>query len=307
MMPSAIGLNHKWDLTGKGVNVAVLDTGIARHPDFDDRIILFRDFVRGKQRLYDDNGHGTHVAGIIGGSGAVSDGRFRGVAPGCGIVALKVLDRKGNGSMRCVLAGLRWVLNYHRQYRIRIVNISVGAIPKEYGDESTLIRSVEQLWEEGLIVTVAAGNRGPKKNSVTTPGISRKVITVGCYDDVKAVEVAGSVMSDYSGRGPVAKTCVIKPEVVASGFNVVSCNVITPRHPKPYTMKSGTSMATPAVSGAMALLLEKYPDMTNVQAKLRLYESCDDLGLPKSHQGWGRLNIDRLLALPYSASSVHSS
>lgn len=197
------------------------------------------------------------MAGIVGGSGAASNGRFKGIAPECGIAALKVLDRKGNGSLKCVLSGLRWVLQYHRQYQIRIVNISVGAIPKEPGDESVLIRSVEQLWEEGLIVTVAAGNRGPKKNTVTTPGISRKVITVGCYDDVKAVEVAGSVMSDYSGRGPVAETCIVKPEVVASGFNVVSCNVISPRHPKPYTMKSGTSMATPMVSGAMALLLSK--------------------------------------------------
>ena len=135
-----VGLNHKWGLTGKGVNVAVLDTGIFRHPDFDNRIIMFRDFVRGKQRLYDDNGHGTHVAGIIGGSGAASDGRFQGVAPECGIAALKVLDRKGNGSLKCVLSGLRWVLKYHRQFGIRIVNISVGAIPQGPGDEPVRIR-----------------------------------------------------------------------------------------------------------------------------------------------------------------------
>ena len=289
------------------MNVAVLDTGIAPHPDFDNRIILFRDFVRGKNRPYDDNGHGTHVAGIIGGSGGLSQGRFQGIAPACGIAALKVLDRRGNGSLKCVLSGIRWLLDHYQEYGIRIVNISVGAIPRESGQSSVLIRSVEQLWEEGLIVTAAAGNRGPGKGSVTTPGISRKVITVGCYDDVKAVEVGGTVMSDYSGRGPVEETCVIKPEVVASGSHIVSCNVMSRHHPKPYTVKSGTSMATPIVSGAMTLLLEKYPRMTNGEAKLRLYQSCDDLGLPKSHQGWGRLNIERLLSLPYSASSVQSS
>ncbi len=287
--------------------MAILDTGIAPHPDFDNRIILFRDFVRGKNRPYDDNGHGTHVAGIIGGSGLLSRGRFQGVAPGCGIAALKVLDRRGNGSLKWVLSGIRWLLEHHREYGIRIVNISVGAIPGESSQGSVLLWHVEQLWEEGLIVMAAAGNRGPGRGSVTTPGISRKVITVGCYDDVKAVEVAGAVMADYSGRGPVEETCVMKPEVVASGSHIVSCNVMSRQHPKPYTVKSGTSMATPVVSGAMALLLEKYPQMANWEAKLRLSGSCDDLGLPKSHQGWGRLNLDRLLTTPYSASSAQSS
>lgn len=282
-------------LTGKGVCAAVFDTGLAPHPDLEGRLVVFRDFVKGKKRAYDDNGHGTHVSGIICGSGAASGGRFRGIAPECGIAALKVLDRNGNGNIKALLSGIRWLLAHCREYGIRIVNISVGAIPKEAEEESVLISAVEQLWEAGLVVIVAAGNRGPSQGSVTTPGISRKVITVGCCDDIRTVEVGGQMMSDYSGRGPIAGSCVVKPEVVTYGSHVVSCNAMNRYHPKPYTVKSGTSMATPKVTGAIALLLEKYPQLKNWQVKLKLYESCDDIGLPKSHQGWGRLNISQLL------------
>ena len=281
---------NRYGLTGYGVNVAVLDTGIAPHPDFDNRIILFRDFVRGKNRPYDDNGHGTHVAGIIGGSGGLSQGRFQGIAPACGIAALKVLDRRGNGSLKCVLSGIRWLLDHYQEYGIRIVNISVGAIPRESGQSSVLIRSVEQLWEEGLIVTAAAGNRGPGKGSVTTPGISRKVITVGCSDDYKEVEVMGNRMVDYSGRGPTM-ACISKPDLVAPGSGIISCC----NQPGQYMPKSGTSMSTPLVSGAVALLLERYPQMTNRDVKLRLIERAVDMGRPHNQQGWGLLDVGRLL------------
>ena len=149
---------------------------------------------------------------------------------------------------------------------------------------------MDRAWDEGLVVVVAAGNRGPGRMTITTPGISRKVITVGCSDDDREVLVGGNRMVDYSGRGPTA-ACVCKPDVVAPGCGVVSCASDFGR----YTIKSGTSMSTPVVSGAIALLLEKYPDMTNRDVKLKLMESAMDIGLPKNQQGWGLLDIKRLL------------
>ena len=142
---------------------------------------------------------------------------------------------------------------------------------------------------EGWVI-VAAGNEGPEARSVTTPGISRKVITVGCSDDDREVLVGGNRMVDYSGRGPTA-ACICKPDLVAPGCSVVSCSSRADK----YTIKSGTSMSTPIVSGAVALLLERFPDMSNKDVKLRLRESSVDIGLPRNQQGWGLLDVGKML------------
>ena len=133
--------------TGKGVGVVMLDTGIYPHIDFGDRIWGFCDFVSNKKQIYDDNGHGTCVAGILGGSGAASDGRYRGMAPECGLVALKVLDRFGNGSRVDVLRAFSWIIMNREQYRIRVVNISVGTTYRTRNDHDDLVRGVEKLWD----------------------------------------------------------------------------------------------------------------------------------------------------------------
>jgi len=278
-------------LTGKGVGVAILDTGVFLHPDYGKRIIGFADMVNRRRDPYDDCGHGSHVCGIIGGNGALSDGHYCGMAPQCNLIAVKVLDRKGNGYVRDVLAGIDWLLNRKEQLGIRIVNISVGsASRKNPGEDSELVRGVNRAWDAGLVVVVAAGNSGPGRMTVTTPGISRKVITVGCSDDDQEILVGGKRMVDYSGRGPTAE-CICKPDVVAPGKTVVSCSA---RNGK-YAIKSGTSMSTPIVSGAIALLLEKHPDMSNRDVKIRLMESSKDMGRPKNQQGWGLLDLERLL------------
>ena len=278
-------------LTGKNVGVAVLDTGVFPHQDFDNRIIAFADMVNHRPGPYDDCGHGSHICGIIGGSGAISDGRYQGMAPGCNLVAVKVLDRKGNGYASDVIAGISWILERKEQLGIRILNISVGSYNKKgMTENSMLVRGVNQAWNAGLVVVVAAGNNGPRRMSITTPGISRKVITVGCSDDSTEVIVGGNRMVDYSGRGPTA-ACICKPDVVAPGSRVVSCA----NRADKYTIKSGTSMSTPIVSGAIALLLEKYPEMTNRDVKLKLMQSSRDIGLPRNQQGWGLLDVERLL------------
>ena len=279
-------------ITGRGVGVAVLDTGIFLHRDMENRVTAFADMVGHRRAPYDDCGHGTHICGIIGGSGAASEGRYQGMAPGCSLIALKVLDRKGNGYASDVLKGIDWIMERKDHLGIRIVNISVGAYGKKgMSEDSALVRGVDRAWDAGLVVVVAAGNKGPERMSITTPGISRKVITVGCSDDDREVLVGGNRMVDYSGRGPTA-ACICKPDLVAPGCSVVSC---AGRADK-YTIKSGTSMSTPIVSGATALLLERYPDMTNKDVKLKLRESCTDIGLPRNQQGWGLLDVEKLVS-----------
>ena len=155
--------------TGRNVGVCVLDTGIFPHIDFTGRIRAFHDFIGYRIRPYDDNSHGTHVCGIIGGDGRASEGRIRGVAPGCDLIVLKVLDRMGNGRKEDVLRAFRWILENRRYYGIRVVNISVGTTCRTYEDHKVLINGVERLWDEGLIVVAAAGNQGPRSGSVTAP------------------------------------------------------------------------------------------------------------------------------------------
>lgn len=281
---------------GQGITVAVLDTGIAPHPDFKGKVLVFHDFVNGQDLVYDDNGHGTHVCGIIGGSGYSSNGEYAGIAPKCDLVILKVLDQDGNGHIEQMLQAIQWILEYQKRYGIRIINISVGMEAKQDSrEEKRLVSSVEELWDAGMIVVAAAGNLGPKKGSVTIPGISKKVITVGSSDEQLYTDEREGTKSNYSGRGPT-KECVCKPDVVAPGNRIVSCNsrYISQRG-KPYILKSGTSMSTPVVSGAIADLLSKYPDMSNTEVKLRLRETSRDLGLEKNQQGWGILDLESLL------------
>ena len=275
---------YKRKYTGKGIGVAVLDTGIFPHIDFGRRILAFFDFTEGKSGPYDDNGHGTHVSGILGGDGTASQGRYKGAAPGCGIVALKVLDRFGNGSREDVLQAFQWIEDFGKIYNIRIVNISVGTTSRSMNEQTDLLAGVEQLWDKGFTVVAAAGNQGPGDGTVTAPGSSRKISSVGCSDmlqENKAVSV----------RGPTFE-CVCKPDLVAPGNRVTSC---APGIPYTYRIKSGTSMSTPLVSGGIACLLEKEPQLSNVEVKMLLRESTDDMGLPRNQQGWGKFNCEKLI------------
>lgn len=279
---------------GKGIRAAILDTGISLHPDFDSRILEFQDFVSYRRRIYDDSGHGTHVAGILAGSGRMADGIYAGMAPDAELLIGKVLDEVGNGSVQAVLEGIEWILKKQKERRIRIVNLSVGTQPglKEE-EEQRLLEAVEAMWDAGLVVVVSAGNYGPEEGTIAVPGSSRKVITVGAVDRSIQQAWSGKSKWDYSGRGPVGE-CILKPDLSAPGTQIMSCNgKYTNRFQKPYTIKSGTSMATPIVSGAIACLLSKYPDMSNVEVKLKLRESC--IAGQEGSLGWGMLNVERLL------------
>ena len=269
---------------GQGICVAVLDTGIASHPEFKGQILAFYDAVNGLIMPYDDSGHGTHVCGIIA-------GKHSGMSPNAKLVICKVLDRNGDGKVGHIMKAIRWVLEHQKTYNIRIVNISAGMSKvTDRRDEERILNGVEALWDAGMVVVTAAGNKGPGRGTITIPGISKKVITVGSLPNSRD-------RRKYSGQGPT-KECVCKPEVIAPGTNIFSCNANYVRGRElPFVSKSGTSMATPVVSGAIANLLSKYPDMSNVEVKLRLRESCMDLHLPRNQQGWGLLHVERLMKM----------
>ena len=275
-------------ITGKNIGIAVLDTGISNHIDLNDNLVCFKDYINIRKTAYDDNGHGSHVSGIIAGNGYKSKGRFKGIAPDSKIIMLKCLDKNGNGKIDNAEKGLNFIIDNRDRFNIRIVNISVGSIKKTDDNESErLVSAVEELWKLGFVVIVAAGNNGPDKGSVTAPGNAKSVITVGASDD-NMVSV-NDRRKNYSGRGPT-KICVVKPEIVCPGTGIISCN-----NKNGYSTKSGTSMAVPIVSGIVALMLESKPDLTNKEIKKKMYETAIDVGLPKNHQGWGEINARRLI------------
>ncbi len=277
--------------SGKHVRVALLDTGAAAHPDLEGRIAVFRDFVNGREQMYDDNGHGTHVAGIICGSGAASRGRYAGVAPQAELIVLKVLDADGNGSTDIAIRALKWIEEYREAYHIRLLNFSMGYMPGIGRErQQMLLHAVDGLWDAGIAVVSAAGNNGPGRGTVTVPGISRNVITVGAGDD--RMYRSRHLGYGYSGCGPT-ECCIVKPEILAPGTNIRSLDAQTGG----YTVKSGTSMAAPVVCGALALALEKEPMLSPAIIKLQLFESVDREPAEFFQNCWGFLNVDNLLKM----------
>lgn len=283
---------------GEGVTIAVLDSGVGYHPDLAGKILGFRDFAEGQELLYDDNGHGTHVCGILCGSGGLSAGKYRGMAPGAKLVVGKVLDRSGEGAAETMLAGLDWILRVRQRYRVRILNISVGIGSLDNAKKERALREkVEQVWDSGILVVCAAGNKGPGDGTISDIGGSSKVITVGCHDGAYHRNFQG-LCASYSGRGD-RNGNLRKPDIVAPGTDIVSCNVgchgRNGRFWNAYIAKNGTSMATPVVSGAAALALQRYPGMSNEECKQKMLFTATDLGLPWNQQGWGMVNVRSLL------------
>ena len=288
----------QYDVTTEDICVAVLDTGICGHPDFEDRVIAFHDFVNGRQGAYDDSGHGTHVAGCIGGSGRLSKGRLSGIAPTCRFCVGKVIDDKGEGSIESMYYGLLWVLENRLRYRIRVLNISVGI--GESGDRERmeeLVGLLDAVCDQGVAVVCAAGNKGPDEGTLSPLGESRRVITVGCHEG-GYFGARKDLCENYSGRSR-GDLPYRKPDIVAPGTDVMSCNVNWRRDRRggyrdAYMRKSGTSMSTPIVCGAAALFLQKFPYASSEQVKRQMVFTAKDLGEDWSKQGWGMLNIEKM-------------
>jgi serine protease AprX len=275
--------------TGRGIKVAVVDTGIDyEHPDFSGRILAYTSFVGGDGK--DDHGHGTHVAGIIAGSGEASGGKYRGVAPEALLLSAKVLRADGSGMMSDVMAGIEWAV----EQGAKVINLSLGS-PGPCDGTDALSAMCDAAVKAGVVVCAAAGNDGPSPGTVGSPGCAREVITVGASDDSDQV-------APFSSRGPTADGRV-KPDILFPGVGIVSCRAGGTSMGTPvddfYTSASGTSMATPHASGVAALLLQAYPDLSPAQVKARMMDSALNLNLDPNTQGAGR--GDALAALEAEA------
>ncbi|NOX60810.1 MAG: S8 family peptidase [Chloroflexi bacterium] len=276
-----IGAPQVWAASGQGqgIRVAVLDTGCdLNHPDIKERISGQQDFS-GKGDVQDGNGHGTHVAGIIAGSGEAGGGRYRGVAPKSELFIAKVLSDDGSGRMSGVIAGLEWALDQN----VHVVNMSLGSDIQCDGTDA-LSEACDAAVAEGVVVVVAAGNAGPRPRTVGSPGCAREVITVGASTD-------NDTIADFSSRGPT-KDGRVKPDICFPGYKIIapraSGTALGRVIDDYYTELSGTSMATPHATGVVALLLEAEPDLTPRQVKERLMATAVDMGLDKNAQGAGR-------------------
>ncbi|MFJ3772400.1 S8 family peptidase [Streptomyces sp. NPDC090075] len=276
-----------WD--GKGVKVAVLDTGIdTTHPDLKDRVLASRNFTEAPDT--DDRfGHGTHVASTIVGSGAASDGRYTGVAPGARLLNGKVLADDGYGSDSGIIAAMQWAVDQGA----KVVNMSLG-ITDAYGTDP-LEQAVDDLSaSKGVLFAVASGNDGPGAQTLNSPGSAAAALTVAAVD-------RNDDMAPFSSRGPTADDG-LKPDISAPGVNIVAAKA---KHGKigedagtpGYVKLSGTSMATPHVAGAAAILAQEHPEWTGERLKSALMGSVKPgAGLSAYEQGSGRVDLSRAIA-----------
>lgn len=253
------------------VVVAVIDTGIdGNHVDLDGgKIIAWKDYVGNQSSPYDDHGHGTHVSGIIAGEG---DGNqdYKGVAEGAALVGLKVLNDQGSGSMSDVTAAIDWCITNKDLYGIDIINMSLGTSGSSDGTDSTSL-AVNRAADSGIAVLVAAGNSGPAKYTVGSPGAAEKAITVAAMADVGE---NGFNITDFSSRGPTADERM-KPDISAPGYKITAPEANSTNN---YVEFSGTSMATPFTAGTVALMLDANSNLTPTQIKDNLISTAQDWG-----------------------------
>ena len=306
--------------TRTGISVAIIDSGVQPHADLpDSRIRYFKDFVSGSARPIDRCGHGTHVAGIVAGSGFTSNGVFAGIAPNLDIIALRVLDNDCSGNTSDVIDALEWVGRYHEVYNIRVVNLSLGHAVLESIFADPLVQAVERLSRKGVLVVTAAGNKGinpatgnPGYGGVGVPCNAPSAICVGALDTQSTPANHDDRISDSSARGPTRFDLLAKPDLVAPGVDIVSLAAPHSRlyreYPQlrviggdgsiQYFRLSGTSMAAPAVAGAAALLLQRDGALTANTIKLALQFTARLVPLTDVlTQGAGAMNVGGALAL----------
>ena len=277
---------------GDNIGIAVIDSGITYRPDFRDasayggpmRVVHSENLINGGS-TDDSFGHGTHVAGILGGNGSQSFGLYAGVAPEANIINLVALDNTGSGTDSTVIAAIQRAIQLRRQYNIRVINLSLGRPVVESYTDDPLCQAVEAAWNAGIVVVVAAGNDGRDNSqgtdgyaTITAPGNDPYVITVGAMKTESTSTRSDDLIASYSSKGPTALDQVVKPDLVAPGNLIVSVlgdGTLHQQYPQNvvganYFILSGTSMAAPMVSGAAALLLQQNASLTPDQVKARL-------------------------------------
>src|SRR5947209_1362485 len=278
-----IGARTLWSkgITGSKIGVAVIDTGIAAVPAVADRLAGGIDFTGGNDPFHDGFGHGTFVAGLIGGA-TPADAPTSGVAPQVNLISVKVGSDDGSADVSHVLAALQWTVAFKDTFGIRVVNLSFGTDSTQPAIHSLLDYAVERAWDAGLVVVTSASNLGPLPGTVTKPGDDPLVITAGAEDDLGTVTRSDDVMAPFSGAGPTVDG-FNKPDLVAPGRSVISLrapgSAIDTQNPDgrvgdAYFKGSGTSFAAAITSGAAALLLQSNPALTPDQVKGRLLKGA---------------------------------
>jgi serine protease AprX len=311
----AVNAQVAWrsNYTGAGIGVALIDSGVNAHPDLftttllpSSRVVYSQSFVKGDSSTADAYGHGTHIAGLIGGDGISSTGpifseTFKGIAPKVNIVNLRVLDANGSGTDSAVIAAISQAINLKSKYNIRVINLSLGRGVFESYKQDPLCHAVEQAWKNGIVVVVAAGNSGryvPTSGygTVTSPGNDPYVLTVGSMKPMGTPERMDDLIASYSSKGPTMLDHIVKPDLVAPGNLLVSTETSntalyktetsnqipyssyvyggSSSPSKLYFELSGTSMATGVVSGVVADLLQAHPTLTPDQIKVRLMKTA---------------------------------
>ena len=330
-LDNAIGIHHVdtvWDYgyTGEGISIAIIDTGIdplhVGLNDFDDdpttndpKVVAFYDALddsgddgSGETEPYDDQGHGSHCAGISAGTGAVDENPmggddskpYRGVAPDAWLVGVKVLDSGGSGSFAEVMRGMEWTIDNKIKYNIRAASMSLGGVwlvELTQEQEERITHLANEMVAAGISLMIAAGNSAGY-GTIGTPGAAKDVITVGATEDSKDLAV-------YSSKGPTHEG-QIKPNVAAIGSAVMS---VEANSGNGYASYSGTSMATPMVAGMAALLLQANPDLQPLMIRTILESTSEFMWLshpvrPNNDYGWGFVLMDTALeeAIKYDAS-----
>jgi serine protease AprX len=302
-------------VTGEGVGVAVVDSGIAPHAAVAKKVVANVSFVTGDPSPADAYGHGTHVAGIIAGSASPASGVTTdyagGVAPGVQLVNVRVLGAQGFGYTSDVIAGIDWVIENRSRYNIRVINLSLGHGVTEPAATDPLCQAVARAVANGIVVVVAAGNDGRSAEGrtilggISSPGNSPFAITVGALNNHGTVSRSDDTVAEYSSRGPTKYDLAVKPDLAAPGTRLVSLEAEGAYLPSafPYLRRggiganaymqlSGTSMSTPVVTGAVALLLQGNPRLGTSQVKLALQSGATYMsGGGLMGAGAGSLNI----------------
>ena len=323
---------------GSGVTVAVLDSGIYPSADFGNRITAFYDFTQGgiATAPYDDYGHGTHIAGLIGGSGNNSMGAYAGVAPQVSLVGIKALDATGAGVTSNVIAALEFAIQNKSTLHLDVINLSLGHPIYESAATDPLVQAVQSAVAAGIVVVVAAGNYGvnpstglPGYGGISSPGNAPAAITVGSVNLKGTSTRSDDVINNYSSRGPTWYDGLAKPDLVAAGYQVIAPaapgSTLAERYPSflvngtympaSYMKLSGTSMAAAVASGVAALAIQANrpalftwrPPITPNAVKGILEFSALNLNDPATlgpydvlTQGAGGLNAQGVVALAQS-------
>ena len=274
---------------GQGINVALIDTGVSSLPDIAGSLVQVTPDVvglgpqnclnlAGDGTCDDLYGHGTFMAGIIAGNGSASGGKYVGMAPRAGIISIKVAGATGASDVSTLIAALQWVVQNQALYNIRVLNLSLGTDSTQSYSIDPLDYAAEKAWQAGIVVNVAASNRGPAAGTISDPANDPFVITVGATDDKGTQGLSDDVLPNFTGRGPTATDGLAKPDVVAPGAHIVSLAApgaaITTQFPStmpaPYRRGSGTSMSTAVVSGLVAQMLSLNPVQSPDRVKFEL-------------------------------------